>query len=60
MQIIEFAVNKQWGPAVQHRELYLITCGMMEDNDGRQCKKKNVCICITESLCCTVEIDRTL
>ena len=27
---------------------------MMEDNDGRKCKKGNVytCMCMTESLCC--------
>ena len=26
MQTIAFGVDKQWDPAVQHRELYLITC----------------------------------
>ena len=58
MQTIAFGVDKQWDPAVLHRELYLITC------DGtwwmimweKECKY----ICITGLLCYTAEIDRTL
>ena len=30
------------------------------EHDGRQYEKKNVCICMTRSLCCTAEIDITL
>ena len=26
MQTIVFGLDKQWDPAVQHRELYLVTC----------------------------------
>ena len=26
MPTIPFGLNKQWGPSVQHRELYPITC----------------------------------
>ena len=26
MQTIAFGVDKQWGPAVEHRELYSVTC----------------------------------
>ena len=29
------------------------------DHDGRYYKKKNVCICMTGSLCCTAEIGTT-
>ena len=41
---------------VLHRELYPVTC----EHDGRYCEKKNVCICVTGSLCYTAESDRTL
>ena len=73
MQTIAFGVDKQWDPAVEHRELYLATC------DGtwwRIIWEKEyiyyvyvyiymyICIymyvCVTEALCCTVEIDRTM
>ena len=30
------------------------------EHDGRQYEKKNVYICITGSLCCTAEMDKTL
>ena len=49
-------VDKQWGPAVQHRELYPITC------DGTWWKimwEKECIYTLTGSLCCTAEIDRT-
>ena len=61
-----FEVNNQRDPAVQHGR------NMMEDimrkrkymmeYDGRYYEKENVYmhVCITGSLCCTVEIDRTL
>ena len=56
MQTMEFGVGKQWDPAIQHSELYLVTC------DGKWWRiimwEKN--ICMTGSLCYTAEIDRTL
>ena len=33
---------------------------LVMEHDGGYCEKKNVYICITGSLCCTAEIDRTL
>ena len=57
MQTITFRMDKQPGPNVQHRELCSISCDkpIMEKNI-----KNNVYMCITESLCCTAEIDTTL
>ena len=49
MQTIIFRVDKQQGPTVTIMET------IMEKN-----MKKNVYICITELLCCTVEINTTL
>ena len=48
----------QWGPAVEHRELYQIFC----DNlcVKRIWKRIDVCTCIIESLSCTAEITATL
>ena len=63
MQTIAFGVDKQWDPAVQPRELYLVTYGTW----WRIMWEKNVCvyvcvcvyiyiyIYVTGSLCCTVE-----
>ena len=45
-------MDKQQGPTVQHRELYLIA---WEENI-----KKNVYMGITESLSCTAEINTML
>ena len=57
MQTITFRMDKQPGPNVQHRELCSISCDkpIMEKNI-----KNHVYMCITESLCCTAEIDTTL
>ena len=54
---LAFGMDKQWGPTVQHRELYPICWvgNMMED-----IMKKKVHICMTGSLCCTTEIEETL
>ena len=41
----------------QHSELYLI---IVMEYDGRNYEKKNVYICMTGSICCTAEFDRTL
>ena len=64
MQTIAFGVDKQWDLAVEHRELYSVTCdgtwwGIMWEEE---CVCIYVCvyIYITESLGCTAEIDRTL
>ena len=58
MQTIAFGVDKQWDAAVWHRELYLVS------SDGIwwriMWEKECMSICVTGSLCCTVEIDRTL
>ena len=55
-------LDKQQDPTVEHRELYSICWDkpysfpfIMEKNI-----KKNVYTCITESLCCTAEINTTL
>ena len=56
MQTITFRMDEQ-DPSVRHRELYSISCEktIMEKNI-----KKNIFVCITESLCYTVEIGPTL
>ena len=48
----------QWGHAVQHRALYL----MFYDHLGRKriLKGRDVCVDISESLCCTAEMIATL
>ena len=62
MQIIAFGVDKQWDPAVKHRELYLVIYDgtwwriMWEKEHIYVCG----CVCVTGSLCCAVEIDKTL
>ena len=44
MQTIAFGMDKQWDPAVWHRELYLVTC------DGTWWRiiweKEFVCVCV--------------
>ena len=54
MQTIIYRMDKQQGPTVQHRELYSISC---DKPYGKEHKKY---VCITESLCCTAEINTTL
>ena len=53
MQTTAFGVDKQWDPAVEHRELYLVTC------DGAwwriMWEKECIYVCVTGSLCCTEE-----
>ena len=48
----------------EERKCYYLMTGLldcMEKTGGRnQCEKKNVCMCMTGSLCCTTEIDRIL
>ena len=50
-------MDKQQGPTVWYREL-IQSPGI--DHDGKEYKQKNVYVCITESLCCTVEFGTTL
>ena len=54
MQTITYKMDGQQGPTVQHRELYSISC------DKPQWKRIRKRIHITESLCCTAEINKTL
>ena len=42
---------------VQHGN-YIQSLGT--DHDGRKCKKRNVCMCMAESLCCAAEVGTTL
>ena len=38
---------------MEHKELYSVLCG---DQNGKEIQKRGVvCICIADSLCCTVE-----
>ena len=63
-QTIAFGVDKQWDCAVQHSELYLVTCAgtwwrIMWEKEYiymYMC----ACVCMTGSPCCTVDIDKTL
>ena len=56
---LALGVDKQWDPAVQHREIHLTTCdGTLMRNNVR--KRMYIHICMTGSLCCTAEIDGTL
>ena len=56
MQTITFRMDEQ-DPSIQHRELYSISC---EKTIREKNIKKNIFVCITESLCYTVEIGPTL
>ena len=50
-------MDKQQGPNVQHRELYSVP---YDKPQRKRILKKNVYICIDESLCRTAEINTTL
>ena len=56
-------MDRQEGPTVQHRELYSLSC---DEPNGKEYEKECIYICtdtdiyISESLCCTVEINTTL
>ena len=39
----------------QHKELYLVLSGDLYGKDIK--KKKDICICMTDSFCCTAESD---
>ena len=51
-------MDKQQGPTVEHRELYTMSCD--KPSWKRILKKECIYISITESLCCTAEINTTL
>ena len=53
-----FKLDNQQGPTVQHRELCSIFCNNLIGK--RIWKRIHICICITESLCCTPETNTTL
>ena len=56
MQTIIYRMDKQQGPTVEHRELYLISCDKPEWKRIR----KGIHVCITESFCCAAEIRRSI
>ena len=68
MQTIAFGVDKQWDFAVEHRELYPVTCDGTWWRIMWEKEYKYMCVYththtnthVRGSLCCTVEIDRTL
>ena len=51
-------IGNQQGPTVQDMELYPIFFNNLYEK--RIWKRMNICICITESLCCTPETNTTL
>ena len=53
-----FKTDNQQGPTVQHRDLYSIFCN--NRNGKRIWKRRDTCICITESFCCIPETNTTL
>jgi len=55
--VIAFRVDKQWSPAVQHRN-YIRS--LVIEHDGGLCEKNNLYIFISGSLCCTAATDRIL
>ena len=53
-----YKVDKQQGPTVQHRELYSILCNGLYGKESE--KRLDICIRITDSLCCTAESNTIL
>ena len=53
-----FKIDNQQGPTVQHRELGSIFCN--NRNGKRIWERIDICICISESLCCTPDTNTTL
>ena len=58
MHTTTYEIIDKLGPTVQHRELQYIQY-LVITNNGKDLKK-NIYICITESLCCTPETSTTL
>ena len=50
--------DKQQGPTVQHREIY--SCSVITYMGKVSEKRMDICICITDSPCCTPESNPTL
>ena len=59
MHTIVYGMDGQWGPTVKHRELYQYSV-ITYIYEKKNWKKMDVCICISESLCCIAEIIMTL
>ena len=53
-----YAMTGQWGPAIQHRDLFPIFCGNRYGKIIR--KRMDVYIYVQLNHCCTAEIIRTL
>ena len=50
--------DNSWEPTVEHRELYSVLSG---DLNGKEIQKTgDICICIADSLYCTVETNTIL
>ena len=56
MQTTAYRMDKQWGPTLLHRQLYPISW----DRLWWKVILKKEYVSMTESLCCTAEIDTTL
>ena len=57
-----FRMDKQQGPTISHRELYPISMISHNGKNIRMCMYvcTHTCVCITESLCWTAEINTAL
>ena len=53
-----FKIDNQQGSTVQHRELCPAFCNNL--NGKRILKSLDICICLTEPICCTPETNMTL
>ena len=53
-----YKIDHEWEPTAQRRKPCLVLCG---DLDRKEIQKRgDVCMCIADSLCCTVENNTTL
>ena len=53
-----YKMDKQQWPTVQHREPYSIFCNNLYEK--KIWKRLDICVCITESVCCTSETNTAL
>ena len=53
-----FKMDNQQGPTVQHRKLFSMLCGSLDGSGVWE--RMDTCICIAESLCCSLETITTL
>ena len=55
-----FNMDNQQGPTVWHRELFSVLCdGLYRERIFKK-KKVDICVCTTDSFCCTPETNTTL